>query len=202
MTENDDPYARWQNPGLEPLTYGKVTVGKHCQIHPLATIGTLPFTYKPDVLPRQRKDVKCGVVIGDDVEVMPLSNVDAGTERDTVIGDGTKIDRLVHVAHDSIIGKNCILVAGTIVGGFVTMEDDVYCGINVSLKPRIRLGRGAKIGAGAVVLHDVPPGSIMVGNPAYFLKLRYPKEWYIEHIGEGAYGHAENLKWNGTEWVI
>ena len=169
MKDPNDPYEGWQG-AEEPVVHESVRMGQRCQIHPFVTLGTVPFSYEPDVLPRQRKPVTAGVVIGDDVEIMSLSNVDRGTERDTVIGDGTKIDRLVHVAHDSIIGKNCILVAGTIVGGFVEMGDGVYCGMNVSIKPRVKIGAGAKLGAGTVVLKDVPAGEVHVGNPARFLR--------------------------------
>lgn len=204
----DDPadlYQGWQHDS-EPVIHKKAKIGERCQLHPFITIGGTPFNYMPDVLPRQRKPVDFGVVIGDDVEIMSHSNVDLGTQRDTVIGDGTKIDRNVHVAHDSIIGKHCILVAGTVVGGFVTMEDEVYLGMNVSLKPRVRIGRGAKIGTGAVVLHDVPPGCVMVGNPARFLKLRYQPEWYADFLGALSM-HEPNhfvpqLAWDGEKWRL
>ena len=193
-----DPYQDWQSPD-DPVIHKGAKVGARVHFHPFVTIGTEPFTYLPDVIPRQRKPMKCSVVIGNDVEIMSFSNVDLGTERHTTIGDGTKIDRNVHVAHDSIIGKHCILVASTVVGGFVVMEDEVYIGMNVSLKPRIRIGKGAKIGAGAVVLHDVPPGCIMVGNPARFLKLRYPEEWYRDQGYEPLYAHL--LYWDGSKWA-
>ena len=164
-----DPYADWPTPN-EPVIHHKARIGARCNFHPFVTIGTQPFAYLPDVIPRQRKSVTASVVIGDDVEIMSHSNVDLGTERDTVIGDGTKIDRNVHIAHDSIIGKNCIIVAGTVVGGFVEMGDGVYCGMGVLIKPRVKIGAGVKLGAGTVVLEDVPAGETWVGHPARFLR--------------------------------
>jgi UDP-3-O-[3-hydroxymyristoyl] glucosamine N-acyltransferase len=163
-----DIYKDWQNADEPVVLHAKI--GERCRFAPFVTIGTEPFSFEQDVLPRQRKPVNGGVVIGDDVEIESHTNVDRGTERDTVIGDGTRVDRLVHIAHDSVIGKYCIIVAGTIVGGFVEMGDGVYCGMNVSIKPRVKIGAGSKIGAGAVVLKDVPPNSVMVGNPARFLR--------------------------------
>lgn len=149
-----------------------VRMGARCIVHPFATLGGTPFSYRSDTRPLQRKPVNAGLIIGDDVEIMSHANVDLGTERDTVVGDGCRIDRFVHVAHDSILGRHCILAAGTIAGGFVELGDDVYCGINVSIKPRVKIGAGAKIGAGSVVLNDVPSGEIWVGNPARFLRAR------------------------------
>lgn len=149
-----------------------VTLGRRVTVHRYVTLGSTPFAYKPLEAgkTREHRPVTAGVRIGDDVEIMDHANIDRGLDRDTTIGDGTVIDRGVHVAHDSIIGRNCILVAGTVVGGFCELGDDVYLGINVSVKPRVKIGAGAKIGMGAVVLHDVPAGEVWVGNPARFLK--------------------------------
>lgn len=145
-----------------------VSIVHSATIHQPAAIGSPPFSYRNGVpIPRTG-----GVQIGADVEIMPFANIVRGTERDTVIDDGCKIDAFVHVAHDVLLGKRCILAAGTIVGGWCELGDDVYCGINVSIKPRVKIGAGAKLGAGAVVLKDVPPGEVWIGNPARFLRKR------------------------------
>lgn len=133
-----------------------------------AAIGSPSFSYR-DGVPVPRNG---GVQIGADVEIMPFANIVRGTERDTIIGDGSKIDAFVHVAHDVILGKRVILAAGTIVGGWCELGDDVYVGINACIKPRVKIGAGAKIGMGAVVLHNVPAGMVYVGNPAHYLKMR------------------------------
>lgn len=147
---------------------GPRSLGPRTEISSGAAIGSPPFSYR-DGVPVPRNG---GVTIGADVEIMPFASIVRGTERDTTIGDGCKIDAFVHVAHDVILGKRCILAAGTIVGGWCEIGDDAYLGINCAIKPRVRIGAGAKIGMGAVVTKDVPAGAVYVGNPARFLKLR------------------------------
>mgnify|MGYP001559717265 CR=1 FL=1 len=168
---SDPIYSDW-NPDSAPVIDPSVKFGVNCRFHPFVTIGAVPFSFRKGI-PRVRKPVLAGVLIGDDVEILSHTNIDRGTERDTTIGDGTRIDRLVHVAHDAQIGKYCILVAGTIVGGFVVLEDEVYIGMNVSIKPRVRIGKGALIGAGSVVLGDIPACEVWAGNPARYLRCNH-----------------------------
>lgn len=167
----DDIYAGWSQPQEPVIRHARI--GERFRCDSFVTIGTEPFSFLPGI-PRVRRPVTAGVVIGDDVEIMSHTNIDRGTERDTTIGSGTKIDRLVHVAHDALVGENCILVAGTIVGGFAELGDGVYCGMNVSIKPRVKVGAGAQLGAGAVVLKDVGANEVWVGNPARLLRTKDP----------------------------
>lgn len=144
------------------------TIDPTVKTHFPKRIGSPPFSYR-DGVPVPRNG---GVVVGADVEIMPFASIVRGTERDTTIGDGCKIDAFVHVAHDVILGKRCILAAGTIVGGWCEIGDDAYLGINCAIKPRVRIGAGAKIGMGAVVTKDVPAGQVWIGNPARFMRNR------------------------------
>lgn len=164
-----DVYEGWQQPQEPVIRHAKIGARFRCD--PFVTIGTEPFSFLPGV-PRVRRPVTGGVVIGSDVEIMSHTNIDRGTERDTAIGDGTKIDRLVHVAHDAVIGKNCLIVAGTVIGGFAELGDGVYVGMNSSILPRVKIGAGARIGAGAVVLHDVPANEVWAGVPAKYLSTK------------------------------
>jgi UDP-3-O-[3-hydroxymyristoyl] glucosamine N-acyltransferase len=85
---------------------------------------------------------------------------------DTVIGAGTKIDNLVHVAHNAVIGKNCMLVCHCGIGGSVVLGDNVWVGMGAQIRNGFRVGSHAVIGMGAVVTKDVPEGVTVVGNPA------------------------------------
>ena len=107
-----------------------------------------------------------GVVIGENVRIGSNCCIDRGTINDTIIGDGTKIDNLVHIAHNCNIGKNCIICAGTVLCGSVTLEDDVWLAPGTLIREGLTIGKGAKTGLGAVVVKNVPPGALVYGVPA------------------------------------
>ena len=107
-----------------------------------------------------------GIVIGENVRIGSNCCIDRGTVNDTIIGDGTKIDNLVHIAHNCNIGKNCIICAGTVLCGSVTLEDDVWLAPGTLIREGLTIGKGAKTGLGAVVVKNVPPGALVIGVPA------------------------------------
>ena len=106
------------------------------------------------------------VVIGDNVRIGSNCCIDRGTIDDTIIGDGTKIDNMVHIAHNCKIGRNVIICAGVTFCGSVTIEDDVWLAPGTLIKEGVTIGKGAKTGLGAVVIEDVKPGALVYGCPA------------------------------------
>ncbi|MFD2235488.1 NeuD/PglB/VioB family sugar acetyltransferase [Phaeospirillum tilakii] len=85
----------------------------------------------------------------------------------TAIGDLTLIGTGVNVLHDTVLGANCLIGGGATIGAEVTMEEDVFVGVGAVLASgRKRIGAGSRIGAGAVVIGDVPAGAFLLGNPA------------------------------------
>jgi UDP-3-O-[3-hydroxymyristoyl] glucosamine N-acyltransferase len=108
------------------------------------------------------------VIIGKDVEIGSNTCIDRATLEGeaTVIGDGTKIDNLVHIAHNVKIGKHCLIVAGSVIGGSVVIGDRCYIGIGAMIKQKVKIGNDVTVGMGAVVLRDIPDGETWVGNPA------------------------------------
>jgi acyl-[acyl carrier protein]--UDP-N-acetylglucosamine O-acyltransferase len=92
--------------------------------------------------------------------------VDAGIHEPTTIGPRTWLMKHCHIGHDAQLGADCELAPGTVIGGHAILEDGVRCGIGVLVKPFVRVGEGARLGAGAVVVKDVPAGEVWVGNPA------------------------------------
>lgn len=106
------------------------------------------------------------VVIEKNVVIGSNTCIDRAAVGSTVIGEGTKIDNLVHVAHGVKIGKNCLIVAGTIIGGSVEIGDNCFIGMGAKIKNKVTIGNGVTIGAGAVVLKNVPDGETWAGVPA------------------------------------
>ena len=111
-----------------------------------------------------------GVIIGENVDIGKHVAIDRGYLGDTVIGDGTKVDNLVHIAHNVVIGKDTMIVAGTIIGGSVSIGNRCFIGIGAMIKNGVSIGDDATIGMGSVVLKDVPPGETWCGNPAKKLR--------------------------------
>ncbi len=106
------------------------------------------------------------VSIGDDVEVGANSTIDNGTVRDTRIGNGTKIDSLVQVGHNAVIGENTLLCAQAGVAGSSVIGNNVVIGGHVGVSDNISIGDRVVVGGGSKVLSNVPAGRVMLGYPA------------------------------------
>lgn len=107
-----------------------------------------------------------GVVIGDDVEVGSNSCIDAGTIRATQVGEGTKIDSLVQVGHNVIVGAHCLLCAQAGVAGSTVIGDRVIVGGKAGVADNLKIGDDVVLGGGSIVLSHVPAGRVMMGYPA------------------------------------
>jgi len=143
-------------------------IGNYCIIHPNVTIGADGFGYRPS--PDGRGLVKIPqigtVEIGDDVEIGAGSCVDRGKFSATSIGDGTKIDDLVQIAHNCKLGRSCVMAGQSGLAGSVTIGDGVIMGGRAGIKDHVTVGAGAKLGLGAGVISDVAPGKTLLGYPA------------------------------------
>lgn len=107
-----------------------------------------------------------GVQIGDDVEIGANSTVDAGTIRATRVGRGTKIDNLVQVGHNVIVGEDCLLCAQSGVAGSTVIGDRVVVGGQAGVADNLKVGDDVVLGGATVVLSNVPSGRVMMGYPA------------------------------------
>ena len=106
------------------------------------------------------------VVIQDDVEIGANSTIDRGALKDTIIGEGTKIDNLVQIGHNVVMGRGCIIVAQTGIAGSAELGDFVVMGGHSGIVGHVKVGSGTQIAGGAHVSEDLPPGSKVGGTPA------------------------------------
>jgi UDP-3-O-[3-hydroxymyristoyl] glucosamine N-acyltransferase len=110
------------------------------------------------------------VIIQNDVEIGCNSSIDRGALDDTVIGEGTKIDNLVQIAHNARIGRHCVITGHCGLSGSVTLGDGVMLGGRVGIADHVTIGAGAQIAAASGVMNDVPAGGRWAGAPAQPMK--------------------------------
>ena len=146
----------------------RCTVGNHCIIHPNVSIGADGFGYRPS--PDGKMLVKIPqigtVQIGDWVEIGAGSCVDRGKFSTTIIGDGTKIDNLVQIGHNCIVGRSCAMSGQSGLAGSVTLGDGVIMGGGAAVRDHVTVGAGTTIGGFSGVVSDVAPGKTILGVPA------------------------------------
>ena len=147
-------------------TVTHATIGNRVIIHPGCRIGQDGFGYVPSAKGHVKVPQIGSVVIQDHVEIGAGTTIDRGGLRDTVIGEGTKIDNLVQIGHNVAIGRHCIIVGQTGISGSVTIEDFAMLGGAVGIAPHVTIGKGARLAARSGVMSDVPPGQTFGGYPA------------------------------------
>ncbi|MEN6356195.1 MAG: UDP-3-O-(3-hydroxymyristoyl)glucosamine N-acyltransferase [Armatimonadota bacterium] len=151
-------------PGV--VVYPKCKLGKHVILHAGVVIGADGFGYKPSPQGLMKFPHIGTVEIGDDVEIGANSTVDRAKTGATVIGSGTKIDNLVHVAHNVKVGSHCIIVAQSGVAGSVEIGSGVVVAAQVGIKDHVRIADGVTVAARAGVIGDIEKGAVVSGFPA------------------------------------
>jgi UDP-3-O-[3-hydroxymyristoyl] glucosamine N-acyltransferase len=141
-------------------------IGDHVIIHPGCHLGQDGFGYVVGKGAHMKVPQIGRVIIQDHVEIGAGTTVDRGAIRDTVIGEGTKIDNLVQVGHNVCIGRHCLIVAQTAMAGSSALEDFVVLGGRVAVNNHVTVGEGARIAATSNVNDDVPAGGRYGGTPA------------------------------------
>lgn len=145
-------------------------MGDYVRLYPGARIGQDGFGFAIDPAGHVKVPQLGRVIIGDHVEIGANSCVDRGAGPDTVIGAGTWIDNLVQIGHNVKIGKGCVIVAQTGIAGSAVLEDYVVLAAQVGVAGHLTIGMGAKVGAMAGVMRDVPAGEDVLGAPAVPVK--------------------------------
>lgn len=143
-------------------------IGNHCIFHNNVSIGADGFGYRPDENGKGLVKIPHigSVIIGDHVEIGANSCVDRGKFSATVIGDGCKIDNLVQIAHNCVMGRCCIMAGHSGLAGSVTLGDGVIIGGSASIKDHTTIHSGVIVGAGSGVMGDISAGKTVLGYPA------------------------------------
>lgn len=145
-----------------------VIVKEHCVIGPGASIGAPGFGYdtdEPTGVHTYRPHNE-GVLLAAGVSVGANSCVDQGRHRRTQIGEGTKVDNLVHIAHNVIIGRHCLVIAHSMIAGSAIIGDYTRIAPGALIRDWREVGDRCTVGMGAVVVKDVDHGWTVAGNPA------------------------------------
>jgi UDP-3-O-[3-hydroxymyristoyl] glucosamine N-acyltransferase len=152
------------HPGV--VLYPGVEIGARVVVHAGTVIGADGFGYVPSAAGHVKKPQVGTVVVEDDVEIGANCTIDRAMLDRTVIGAGTKLDNLVHLAHNVRVGRRCMILAGTVVGGSVTVEDGAIISGNVTVIDNVTIGAGAIVIGHSGVDRDVAAGETVFGYPA------------------------------------
>lgn len=147
--------------------FDNVSIGKRVVIDPGCVIGSQGFGFVRDADGKAVRFPQIGgVIIEDDVEIGANTCIDRGALNNTIIHEGVKIDNLVHIAHNVVIGKHSYIISNSIISGSTIIGE--YCWISPSsaVNNKLKIGDRSTIGIGSVVIKNVPDGATYMGNPA------------------------------------
>ena len=157
------------------VTVQRALLGNGVYLHPGVAVGQDGFGYAMGLGGHLKVPQVGRVIIQDGVEIGANTTVDRGANRDTVIGEGTRIDNQVQIGHNVVIGRHCVIVSQVGISGSSTLEDYVAIGGQSGVRGHVTIGMGAQIAAVSSVNEDVPAGGRYGGTPA-----KPVKQWFRE----------------------
>lgn len=146
--------------------YSRTVVGNRVRIHAGTTIGSDGYGYVFDHGFHRKVPQVGNVVIHDDVEIGANAAIDRGALGSTIIGKGTKIDNLVHVAHNVAMGQHCLIMGQVGFAGSTHLGDYTVIASQSGIAGHLKLGRQSTVGAKSGVMRDIPDGGTVLGIPA------------------------------------
>ncbi|HVU22735.1 MAG TPA: UDP-3-O-(3-hydroxymyristoyl)glucosamine N-acyltransferase [Opitutus sp.] len=154
----------WFSPGV--IVQAESVIQRRVRLHSGVVIGTDGFGYEFVQGHHEKLPQVGAVLIGDDVEIGANTTIDRARFSRTVIGEGTKIDNLVQIGHNVVIGRHCLLCAQVGISGSTTVGDYVVLAGQVGVGGHITIGSGVKAGGQAGISYDIEPGKTINGTPA------------------------------------
>ena len=148
------------------IIYHGCELGNRVRIHSGTVVGSDGFGYVPDGGVHRKVPQIGNVIIHDDVEVGANVTIDRGALGATIIGKGTKIDNLVQIGHNVVIGENCLVVAQAGIAGSTKLGNYVILGGQVGLAGHLKIGNKVSVSAQSGVMHDIPDGETWLWTPA------------------------------------
>jgi len=148
------------------VLYPRTQIGHRVSIHAGTVVGSDGYGYVFDQGRHLKMPQVGNVIIGDDVEIGANTAIDRGALGSTVIGEGTKIDNLVHVAHNVIIGRHCLIMGQVGFAGSTQLGDYGVIASQSGIAGHLKLGRQVTLGGKSGVMRDVPDGETVLGFPA------------------------------------
>ena len=148
------------------VIYERTSIGHRVTIHSGTVIGADGFGYVFDGGFHRKIPQVGNVIIHDDVEIGANAAIDCGALGSTVIGAGTKIDNLVHIAHNVVVGRHCLIMGQVGFAGSTRLGDYVVIASQSGIAGHLKLGNQATVGAKSGVMRDIPDGGVVLGIPA------------------------------------
>ena len=147
--------------------YDDVKIGENVMIHAGAVIGADGFGYSRNEHGEFEKFPHVGgVIIADNVDIGANACIDKGSLGNTIIKRGAKIDNLVHIAHNVIVGENTAVIALAMIGGSTVIGNNAWISPGTSIRDGVSVGDNSLIGLGGVVTKSVPENEVWAGVPA------------------------------------
>lgn len=159
-------------------------IGDHVGIHPGVQIGQDGFGYLPTSNGLHKLPHIGRVIIQNSVEIGSGTTIDRGTIGDTVIGEGAKIDNLVQVAHNVVVGRHAVLCAQVGLAGSSAVGDGAMMGGRAALADGVEIGAGTQVAATSGVMNNIPPGERWAGTPAQKARTFFREQAALRKLGK------------------
>ncbi|MCA0406416.1 MAG: UDP-3-O-(3-hydroxymyristoyl)glucosamine N-acyltransferase [Proteobacteria bacterium] len=169
-------------------------LGNRVIVHPGARIGQDGFGFAMGPMGHLKVPQIGRVILQDDVDIGANTTIDRGANRDTVVGEGSKIDNLVQIGHNVQIGRHCVIVGQVGISGSTVLEDYVVLAGQVGVAGHLRIGMAAQVGAKSGVMTSIPAGAKFFGIPAKSAKAHFREVAVLSKLAQRGGTSGDNAE--------